>query len=217
MKLYMTPGSCSTGIHILLEELEKVFEVYIVNLPARDQYSSDYTAINPKSTIPALIRDDGRTLTEFQAIAYWLARSNPNAKLLPKELDDEVLVLETMDYVVGTIHMQGFARIFNTVEFTPKETDFDAVRKRGKEIVEKGFGVINRLLQGKDYIAGEYSIADAALFYVEFWADKIDLAMPENCIAHYQRSLNRPAVYRVLREEGYQVPGSRLTSVFVGC
>lgn len=209
----MTPGSCSTGIHILLEELEMVFEVYIVNLPVGDQYSNDYMAINPKSTIPTLIRDDGRPLTEFQAIAYWLARSYPKAKLLPQDLDDEVMVLETMDYVVGTIHMQGFARIFNTVEFTPNETDFDAVKKRGKEIVEKGFAVVNSQLQGKDYIAGEFSIADAALFYVEFWADKIALAMPENCIAHYQRMLKRPAVYRVLREEGYQVPGSRLTSI----
>ena len=36
MKFYMTPGSCSTGIHILLEELELVFEVYLVNLMAGD-------------------------------------------------------------------------------------------------------------------------------------------------------------------------------------
>ena len=163
MKFYMTPGSCSTGIHILLEELEKVFEVYIVNLPAGQQYSSDYLAINPKSTIPTLIREDGKPLTEFQAIAYWLARSNPKAKLLPEELDEEVLTLETMDYVVGTIHMQGFARIFNTKEFTPSERDYGAVRSRGKEIVEKGFSVINGILEGKDYIAGTFSIADVAL------------------------------------------------------
>jgi glutathione S-transferase len=205
MKFYMTPGSCSTGIHILLEELEKVFEVYIVNLPAGQQYSSDYLAINPKSTIPTLIREDGKPLTEFQAIAYWLARSNPKAKLLPEELDEEVLTLETMDYVVGTIHMQGFARIFNTKEFTPSERDYGAVRSRGKEIVEKGFSVINGILEGKDYIAGTFSIADAALFYVEFWADKINLNMPENCLSHYRRMLKRQAVYGVLREEGYQV------------
>jgi glutathione S-transferase len=35
MKLYMTPGSCSTGIHIILEELEEVFEAHVVNLPSR--------------------------------------------------------------------------------------------------------------------------------------------------------------------------------------
>ena len=63
MKLYMTPGSCSTGIHILLEELDKPFEAYIVNLPAGDQYKAGYVALNPKSTIPTLVRDDGSALT----------------------------------------------------------------------------------------------------------------------------------------------------------
>src|SRR5271157_1729444 len=77
MKLYMTPGSCSTGIHIILEELEQVFEAYIVNLPAGDHFKPDSVAINPKSTIPALLRTDGTALTEVQAIAYWLARTNP--------------------------------------------------------------------------------------------------------------------------------------------
>jgi hypothetical protein len=73
MKLYMTPGSCSTGIHIILEELEQVFEAYIVNLPAGDHFKPDYVAINPKSTIPTLLRRDGTALTEVQAIAYWCA------------------------------------------------------------------------------------------------------------------------------------------------
>lgn len=205
MKFYMTPGSCSTGIHILLEELEQVFEVYIVNLPAGDQYKPDYVAINPKSTIPTLVRDDGKPLTEFQAIAYWLARSNPKAKLLPDNLDEEVLALEAMDYIVGTIHMQGFARIFNTSEFSFNQQEQESVKGRGKQIVKNGFAVINRLLHGKDYIAGNFSVADAALFYVEFWADKIDLTMPEHCLSHYRRMLKRPAVYQVLREEGYQV------------
>lgn len=205
MKFYMTPGSCSTGIHILLEELEKIFEVYIVNLPAGQQFTPEYQAINPKSTIPTLVRENGKPLTEFQAIAYWLARSNPKAGLLPLDLDNQVLALETMDYIVGTIHMQGFARIFNTQEFSYSQRDQESVKARGKQIVEKGFSVINRLLQGKNYIAGDFSIADAALFYVEFWADKIDIAMPEQCLSHYRRMLKRPAVYQVLREEGYSI------------
>jgi len=205
MKFYMTPGSCSTGIHILLEELEQVFEVYIVNLPAGDQYKPDYIAINPKSTIPTLVRNDGKPLTEFQAIAYWLARSNPKARLLPEDLDNEVLALETMDYVVGTIHMQGFARIFNTSEFSFTQQDQESVQARGKQIVKKGFSIMNQLLCDREYVAGTFSIADAALFYVEFWADKIDLTMPEYCLAHYRRMLKRRSVYQVLREEGYQI------------
>jgi len=50
-EFYMTPGSCSTGIHIILEELDEIFEVYIVNLPAGDHFKPDYVTVNPKSTI----------------------------------------------------------------------------------------------------------------------------------------------------------------------
>jgi len=80
MKLYMTPGSCSTGIHILLEEIGLVFEAYLVNLLAGDHLKANFVALNPKSTIPVLVRDDGSALTEFPAIAYWLAKTYPKAK-----------------------------------------------------------------------------------------------------------------------------------------
>ena len=64
---------------------------------------------------------------------------------------------------------------------------------------------MNGVLAGKEYVVGSFSIADAALFYVEFWADKIKLELPPNCLAHYQHMLQRPAVRRVLMEEGYRV------------
>ena len=204
MKLYMTPGSCSTGIHILLEEIDIPFEAYLVNLMAGDHNKADFVAINPKSSIPTLVRDDGSVLTEFQAIAYWLARSNPKARLWPDDLEGEVRVIETMDYVVGTIHGQGYTRIFTAENFTPNAVDHDAIKARGHEIVAKCFAVMNEALAGKEYVAGNFSIADAALFYVEFWADKIKIDLPANCLAHYQRMLTRPAVQRVLREEGYR-------------
>lgn len=204
MKLYMTPGSCSTGIHILLEELELPFEAYVVNLPAGDQYQPDYVAINPKSTIPTLVRDDGAALTEFGAIAYWLARAYPKARLMPGDVEGDSLVIETMDYVVGTIHGQGFTRIFTTANFTPNAADHPAVEARGRDIVAKAFAVMDQQLKDEAYVAGGFSIADAALFYVEFWADKTKIELPPNCLAHYQRMRTRPAVQQVLREEGYR-------------
>jgi glutathione S-transferase len=131
IKFYMTPGSCSTGIHILLEELDLPFEVYIVNLPRGDHTTPEYLAINPKASIPTLVRNDGSALTEFQAIAWWLARSHPKARLLPGDVDGEARVIETMDYVVGTIHGQGYTRIFTTDQFTPNVTDHEAVKAAG--------------------------------------------------------------------------------------
>lgn len=205
MKFHMTPGSCSTGIHILLEELELPFEVYLVNLMAGDQFKPEYLAINPKATIPTLVRDDGSSITEFQAIAWWLARRYPKAKLLPDDIDGEMRVIETMDYVVGTIHGQGYTRIFTTSSYSANEADHEVIQARGREIVEKGFAVMNEVLAGKDYVVGSFSIADAALFYVEFWADKIKLELPQNCLAHYRRMLQRPVVRQVLMEEGYRL------------
>lgn len=205
LKFYLTPGSCSTGIHILLEELELVFEAHLVNLLAGTHQTPEYLAINPKATIPTLVRDDGSALTEFQAIAYWLARTYPKAKLLPGDPDGDARAIELMDYVVGTVHGQGFTRIFTTEKFSPNTADFDAVKAQGLDIVKRSFDIINQSLSSKGYVMGAFSIADAALFYVEFWADKTDIALPENCLNHYQLMLSRPVVKRVLMEEGYRV------------
>lgn len=205
MKFYMTPGSCSTGIHIILEELEEVFEAYIVNLPGGDQFKPDYLAINPKSTIPTLVRKDGTSLTEVQAIAYWLGRTHPRAKLIPDDIEAETRIVEAMAFIVGTIHGQGFARIFATSTFTKNEADHDNVRAFGRELVEKCFGILDTQLAGKDYLVGTFSIADPILFYVEFWADKLAIPLPANLLAHYKRMLGRRAVQGVLREEGYNL------------
>lgn len=205
MKLYMTPGSCSTGIHIILEELEEIFEAYVLNLPAGDHFKPDYVAINPKSTIPALVRKDGTALTEVQAIAYWLGRSHPRANLWPVDAENETRMIEAMAYIVGTVHGQGFARVFATSTFARNPADHESVRALGRDIVGKGFAVLSDALGAKPYLAGNFSVADAVLFYVEFWADKTDIPLPGNLAAHYRRMLARPAVQRVLREEGYNL------------
>ena len=202
-KFYMTPGSCSTGIHLLLEECGLVFEAYIVNLLAGDQYKKDFLAINPKGTIPALVLDDGTALTEFSAIAWWLARTYPKRKLLPESIEGEVRVLGLMNYAVHTLHTQGFARIFTTERFAPSSHDHESIKAQGRQIVENGLALMARELEGRSYLADHFTIADAALFYNEFWADRIGIPLPPNCAAHYRRMLTRPAVRQVLAEEGY--------------
>ena len=76
------------------------------------------------------------------------------------------------------------------------------MKTRGKEIAEKGFGLVDKALEGKDYAVGKFSIADAAIFYVEFWSKRVGLPLPANCAAHLDRMLGRPAVQRVLQQEG---------------
>jgi glutathione S-transferase len=202
MKLYFAPGACSIGIHVLLEEIGKPYEAERVNLQQGEQYKPPFSSVNPKSRVPTLVRDDGSVLTEFPAIAYWLAKSNPYANLLPDDLDQQARALELTDYVVATIHMQGFARQFRSSAFTPNAADEDTVKARGRDIAEKGFALLHEALGGNDYAVGKFSIADAAVFYVEFWSKRVGINLPDHCAGHLERMLARPAVHRVLQQEG---------------
>ena len=203
MKLMYSPGACSVGIHVLLEEIGKPYEAQLVNLREGGQFKPEFTAVNPKSKVPTLVRDDGSVLTEYPAIAFWLARSNPDKKLLPDDVESQTRGIEALDYAVATIHMQGFSRLFRASNYTPNPADEDKVKERGKEIVEKGYAVMDKTLAGKNYLAGSYSIADTALFYTEFWgAKRMNMKLPPNCEAHLDRMMARPAVQRVLQQEG---------------
>lgn len=204
MKFYMTPGSCSTGIHILLEEIGLVFEAYIVNLVKGDHLKPEYLAINPHGTIPTLVRDDGVALTDFVSIATWLASAYPRRNLLPQDRSAADSALAALRFCAQHIHGEGFRRVFTPERYVCETGGPEAVKAKGKEIVAKAFDVMNGELAGKDYIAGAFSIADAALFYVEFWADKIKMELPPRCLAHYQLMRARPAVRQVLAEEGYR-------------
>ena len=206
MNFYMAPGSCSTGIHILLEELELVFSAHIVNLPAGDQHKPDFVAINPKSTIPVLVRDDGTALTDFLSIAWWLAATHPKANLLPDGADAQADVIDVMGHVVGGIHMQGFTRIFTPDRYALRDEDIPAIEDKGREIIAKDFDIVAKRLEGgSGYLFDRFSIADAALFYVEFWADRTGTPIPDICGRHFDLMKTRPVVQRVLQEEGYRL------------
>jgi glutathione S-transferase len=204
MKLYYAPGACSIGIHVLLEEIGKPYDLEAVNLREGAQYKPPFTSKNPKSKVPTLERDDGSILTEFPVIAAYLARQNPQAKLIPQDAEIGLRCFETMEYVVGTMHGQGFARLFRPSNFAPAELE-EQVKARGREIVENGFAIVDKALAGKNYLGGnEMSFADAALFYAEFWAAaRLGMQLPANCAAHFARMQARPAVERTLRQEGF--------------
>lgn len=206
MTFYMTPGSCSTGIHILLEELELVFSAHVLNLPAGDTQTPEFLAINPKGTIPVLAVEPGKCFTEFQSIAWWLAQTYPKAQLLPDDLEQQARVIDLMSYIVGTIHLQGFTRLFTTERYLQRETDRPAVETQGRTLVLKGFNIIAKQYgHTNGYLFERFSIADAALFYVTFWAERIGLPLPDYCQKHLSLMKSRPVVKRVLAEEGYRI------------
>src|SRR5260370_37491919 len=106
--------------------------------------------------------------------------------------------MEAMEYAVGTMHGQGFARLFRSERFAPSAADHDAVKATGRAVVEKGFAELDKALAGKNYIAGsEFSPAPTALFYAQFCAAKRRNAQqPANVSWHFHRMQPLPALQR---------------------
>jgi glutathione S-transferase len=203
MKLYYAPGACSLGIHVLMEEIGRPYEAVKVDIRGGENQRPPFIEINPKGKVPTLQRDDGSVVTEYPVIAHYLAKANPEAGLLPTDPEAELRGAEAMDFCVATIHMQGFSRLFRPSNFAPSEADHDAVKARGREIMEKGYAVLDKQLAGKEWIAGSYGIADSAVFYVSFWgAKRMGMTLPPNLAAHFARMMARPAVQRMMAAEG---------------
>jgi len=203
MKLYYAPGACSMGIHVILEEIGRPYEAVKLDIRGGESQRPPFSGLNPKGKVPTLQRDDGSVVTEYPVIAHYLAQANPEAGLLPADPEAELRGAEAMDFCVATIHMQGFSRVFRPGNFAPSEADHDAVKARGREIMEKGYAVLDKQLAGKEWIAGPYGIADSAVFYVSFWgAKRMGMTLPPNLAAHFERMMARPAVQRMMAAEG---------------
>jgi glutathione S-transferase len=202
VKLFYAPGTCALGVHVLMEEIGAPFDLKRVNFAEREQ-SDAYRAINPKAKVPALQRDDGSILTEYQAISVYLALTHPERRLMPLGAERHARMMEAMEYIVGTIHGSGFRRVFRPAAFTRHESEYDAIKAEGLIIANDGFALIGKGLGAMDFIVGDFSIADPALFYVSWWAsDRLKIALPANVQKHFDRMSGRPAVRKALRAEG---------------
>ena len=203
MRLFYSPNACSMAIHIILEEIGKPYELALVNFAQAAQYKPEYLAVNPKSKVPALQRDDGSVLTELPAIAWYLAKTNPQAKLLPDDIEGEARVLELLEYITATVHMRGYTRIFRTASFTPNPADEPKVMETGRTMVMQGMQILEPVLADKDYLLGTYSIADCGFFYIVYWASRrANIPLSPVLQAYLDRLLTRPAVARMLAAEG---------------
>jgi glutathione S-transferase len=205
MKLYWGPHTCAIGIHVLLEEIGAPYETEKLDVGGGATHGPPFVGLNPKGRVPTLVRDDGTVLTEFAAIATWLARTHPDKDLLPSDPEIEARAVETISYVEGTIHGHGYGRLFAPQVFEPQDLVHQtvglgqaSVRRQGRGIVEAGFAILDPQLGNHEYAAGDsFTIADAALFYAERWAGPQGITLPVNVAAHLARMLARPAVHKV--------------------
>lgn len=202
MKLYYSPGACSLGIHVLIEELGQPYEAEIVALREGAQHKPEFRAVNPKGKVPALTRDDGSVLSEWVAIAYWLGLTNPDAGLLSRDPEIQIRTLEFMEYVVATIHMRGFTLTTMPQKFSADEAAQADIRAAGEAVRTEGLVYLSDKLGDQDYFFGDFSIADAAVFYLTFWATGSGRELPDNIAAFHARMMKRAAVQAALRAEG---------------
>jgi glutathione S-transferase len=203
VKLFYAPGACSIGIHYLLERIGRPYERQKLDIKAGENRQPWFLDINPKAKVPTLQRDDGSVLTEFPVIAHYLAASAVETGLVPSDPERALRAAELTDYLVATVHMQGFSRIFRPVRFCEDPATHEAVQRQGGEIVQAGLAVVERELRPGGALHVGATFADAALFYVLFWAiDRVKLVAPPACAERYAALKASDAAARVFEAEG---------------
>jgi len=108
-----------------------------------------------------------------------------------------------MDFIVGTVHMLSWRLFRRPDAYSDSAEDHKQLRERGMNAMLAAFDVVDEQLSGKDYLMGDFTIADTALYYTQYWA--VDVAgwkLPTNVQAHYERMKARPSVQASRALEG---------------
>lgn len=188
-------------VSILLEELGVEYKTHSIDISKDEQFDPDFLKIAPNNRIPAIVdHDTGIQMMETGAIMLYLAEKHD--RFLPK--DDRWATIEWLMWQMGGIGPM-LGQVHHFVKYNPGKSEY-AEERYSKE-AKRLYGVLNRRLEGRDYITGtgkgEYSIADMACWpwISRFDWQQIDLNKFPNVRDWYLRIAERPAVQR-----GYQVP-----------
>jgi glutathione S-transferase len=198
MKLYYSPGACSLSPHIVAREAGLPLTIVRVDTKNKTTESGDdYRAINPKGYVPLLELDNGVRLSEGPAIVQYLADLAPAAKLAPANGTFERYRLqEWLNFITSEIHKQ-FSPLFDG---TMPEEAKDKFRNK----LSGRFDLLVEQLEGRDYLMGSFTVADAYLFTVLGWTRYTgpDLARWPVLQAYVDRVAARPQVQVAMKEEG---------------
>ncbi|MEK0083551.1 glutathione S-transferase family protein [Benzoatithermus flavus] len=202
--LYYSPNACSMAPHIALEEAGASFEARPVYLRKGQHKEPWYLAINPNGQVPTLVVD-GVPLTQNVAILTWIGRAHPEAGLLPSFASpmEEAQFLSLLAWLASSVH-PAFGQQFAAPRLIDDATERERFVARARAASEANLARIDRMLAGKEYAFGRFSVADAYLFVFLHWAKNAfayDLSPYPNYVAHRERLLARPAVQRVLARE----------------
>lgn len=170
MKLYYTPGTCSTVPRILLAEGGISAEQESVSFKTRQTSGgADYLQINPNGYVPALQLDDGTVLTEVAAIAQYLADLVPGKKLVPANGSIERYQQQSWLHYIATELHKNYSTLFNRT--AAEEWKMAAREKIAQRLPHAEKALADRaFLQGQDFTA-----ADAYLYVVLNWSALVNV------------------------------------------
>ena len=193
---YLWPTPNGYKIAIALEEMGLEYDIEWVNIQEGRQHHPDFLKLSPNGKIPAIFdHDTGISLMESGAILQYLAeKSGKYAGTTPQERAE---VMQWLHWQMGGLGpMTGQANHFRGLK---EKVPYGETRYMDETV--RLFGVLNAQLEGWDYIAGDYSIADMA---AAPWAGTARMFEDErlngcgNVMAWIERNVARPATARAI-------------------
>jgi GST-like protein len=159
LQLYSMETPNGQKIRIALEELELPYDYHRLDILAGDQHDPEYLTINPNGKIPSLVDPDGDVrIMESGAILHYLARKT--GRLMPRDAKGENEVLQWLFFQVGSVGPM-FGQFGHFFKYAKGKTDRYGEERYGKEVTRL-LGVLDRRLEGRDWLVGEYTVADIA-------------------------------------------------------
>lgn len=181
-------------ISIFLEEAELAYSIKPINIGKGDQFAPDFLKISPNNRIPAIVdNDESISVFESGAILQYLA--DKTGKFLPIQGVARYEVLQWLNWQMGGLGpMLGQNHHFS--RYAPEKIPY-AIERYVKETARL-YGVLNKQLEGREYIVGDYSIADMACYpwIVPYAAQGQDLNDFPNLKRWFERVQARPAVQK---------------------
>ncbi|MEM9734151.1 MAG: glutathione S-transferase N-terminal domain-containing protein [Pseudomonadota bacterium] len=186
-------------VSIALEEMGLDYEVHTIDITKDEQFAPDFLKISPNNKIPAIVdRETGISMMESGAILYYLATKT--GQFLPKDPTRHWQALEWLFWQMGGYGpMLGQANHF--LHFNPGKSDY--AEKRYGEEAKRLYGVLDKQLEDNEFVAGDYSIADMAIWpWAARWEwQQIDMETLPNIKRWYHTIAHRPAV-----KKGFSIP-----------
>lgn len=202
LTLYYSPGACAMASHIALEEAGADYELVKIDIRKGEQRTPEYLAINPAGATPALVTDEG-VLTENLVILGYVAQTHPEAKLADNESSFNFGRMQAFNgYLAASVHPAVKQALFAKppLEGQAKAAALQAALARYRLIEET-------LLKDPWAMGDAYTVADGYLSVFTRWgrqAGFLDRERFPRLNDHLDRVQARPAVQRMLEQEGLQ-------------